>query len=282
MNLRKNDFECHAAESHDVCYYLYPSKLENLDKFGIPKNITKRDDKYIIKHGSSICFASLSRELVQNKGNVDRFVYLLKNRSILLTQNEIHKWLDICIKAKALPDYMKEESDTERNRYILKLDPAMKPSMLFIQVTCIRWIQETPIFVKNMIALVNKYHVSFYLAWLVASRMSMGNSWHNIVSNCAQYGQNIGKVLENSTYDAASARGIRNLMVHPDKFDKRSINKMGENADFQATEKVYAAKPKVGAKSTVHIKHITNSALSKAIEAESDNDLKSVLKKING
>ena len=282
MNLRKDDFKCHSAENHDVCYYLYPSKLENLDEFGIPKNITKRNDKYIVKHGSTICFAYLAKELARNRGNVDRFVYLLNNRSILLTQNEIHKWLDICIKAKALPDYMKEESDTERNRYILKLDPSMKPSMLFIQVTCIRWIQETPIFVKNMIALINKYHMSFYLAWLVASRMSIGNSWHNIVSNCAQYGQSIGSILKDSTYDAASARGIRNLLVHPDKFDKRSINKMAEDADFQATEKVYAAIPKVGAKSTVHIKHITNSVLNEAIESESDNDLKKVLMKING
>ena len=282
MNLKKGDFKSSTGENHHVCYYLYPNKIDNVDKFGIPKNITKRDDKYIIKHGSNICFASLAAELARNRGNVDRFVYLLKNSNILLTQNEIHEWLDICIKAKALPDYMRKESDTEHNRYILKLDPDMKPSMLFIQLTCIRWLQEAPRFVKNMISLVNKYHMSFYLAWLVASRMSIGNSWHNIVSNCAQYGQSISSILKDSTYDVAAARGIRNLLVHPDKFDNRSINKMGRNADFQATDKVLTAMPKLGDRSAVHIEHITNSALNDARESGSDGDIKNVLKKING
>jgi len=281
MNLDKSDFKHSSGENHHVCYYLYPSKSDNVDEFGIPNNITKRDDKYIIKHGSTICFASLVRELERNRGNVDRFVYLLKNSSILLTQNEIHEWLDICIKTKALPDYMRKESDTERNRYILKLDPDMKPSILFIQITCIRWLQEAPRFVKNMIALVNKYHISFYLAWPIASRMSIGNSWHNIVSDCAEYGQSISSILRDSKYDVSAARGIRNLLVHPDKFDKRSINKMAGNADFLATEKVRVAMPKLGRKSVVHIEHMTNSALNEAIEAGSNSDIKNVLKKIN-
>ena len=281
MNLEKDDFKSSSSEVHNVCYYLYPSKIDEVDTFGIPKKITKRIDKYIIKHGSLICFASLVKELVQNRGKVDRLVYLLKNSSILLTQNEIHEWLDMCIKAKALPDYMRKESDTKRNRYILKLDPDMKLSILFIQLTCIRWLQEAPRFVNNMISLVNKYHVSFYLAWLVASRMSIGNSWHNIISDCAQYGQNIPDILKNSAYDVAVARGIRNLLVHPDKFDERSVNKMGRNADFLATEKVRVAMPKLGDKSAVHIEHMTNSALNEAIESESVSDIKNVLKKIN-
>jgi hypothetical protein len=280
MNLEGKDFKSSSNESHSVRYYLYPSELGDVDKFGIPKDITKREDKYIIEHGSNICFASLSNELVRNRGKVDRFVYLLRNRSILLTQHEVHEWLNICIKAKALPNYMRKESDTERNRYILKLDPDMKPSMLFIQITCIRWIQEAPIFVKNMVMLVNKYHVSFYLAWLVASRMSIGNSWHNIVGGGAQYGQNISSILKDSTYNVASARGIRNLMAHPNKFDKRSINKMGKNDEFNATEKVASAMPKINPAPMVHIKHVTNSDLNEAIESKSDDALKKMIHKV--
>ena len=281
MNLEKADFKNSASEVHRVRYYLYPSDIDNVDGFGIPKSIGKRNDKYIIRHGSNICLATLLRELAQNKDRVDRFVYLLENRSISLTQNEISEWLDICTKAKALPKYIKKESDTERNRYILKLESSTKLSMLFIQITCIRWIQEAPIFVKNMIALVNKYHMSFYLAWLVASRMSIGNSWHNIVSDSARYGQTIDKVLKDSTFDVSSACGVRNLILYTDKFDKRSIGKLCRSADFEATEYVHSASPKLRSESVLHIKHMTNNALNKAIKSESDDDLEDVLTELD-
>jgi len=278
MNLKAEDFASSCNESHNVCYYLYPDDIKDVDKFGIPNNITKRDDHYIIKHGSTICFAGLLGELKRNKGKINRLVYILAPKSSELTKDETVKWLNMCIKAKALPNYIKKESDVAGNRYVLKIDPSLRLSVMFIYLTCIRWLQEAPIFVRNMLKLVGKYNMNFYISWLVASRMSMGNTWHNIVIYGSEYGQSINGVLTKCELDIAIACGIRNLLAAPKEFDKYVVGRIGNG--FNATGNITTAKPNLGLNSTVHMRNIANEELNKAMSSKTNKNLENVLNKL--
>lgn len=280
MNLDQKDFKSNAYETHKVRYFLYPNNVNNVDKFGIPNNISKRSgEDGIVKHGSTICFAHLLSECRKNKKS-DMLVYSLYNGSIALTGAEAEEWLDICVKAKALPDYIKEISDIEGNRYILKIDTELNISILYIYLTCIRWIQEAPTFVKNMLKLVNKYNINFYIAWLIASKMSIGNTWHNIVSYGSDYGQTISSLFKESTYDVAVACGIKNLLLNPSKFGSKHCLGSAKNYDFEASEGVNKAKPKLKGKTTLNIKQVTDDELNKAMDDKTTKSLEALLIKI--
>jgi hypothetical protein len=281
MELKKEDFKEGILEKYNVRYYLYPSSIDDTDEFGIPNNIDRRSEKCILKNSNYVCFSGLLSVIRRNKNKIDRMVYTLVNENIkLLSANEIERWIDLCIEARALPDYIKKESDVKHNRYIIKLEPRLTPSVLYIHLTCLRFIQEVPIFVHNILQLIDKYNMNFYLAWLVSSRMSIHNSWHNIVPYTIDYGSSISKILDGkkNIFNVFLARGLKNLLLNPSKFDDRSIYE--GPSSFLASNTIIKASPKTVAGCKFNIKHITNKRLNRSIDAKTNRPIINAVKSI--
>lgn len=292
--LNANDFYSGKGETHSVNYHLYSSKIKSLDKFDIPRGLNKVKtvngercyEKSIIScRKNEICFGSLLVEI--GKAKTDRFVYILKkSREPQLSTNEKVKWLDICLKVGALPEYIKS-SDIKTDRYVIKLDDSLPPSLLYIYLTCIRWIQECPEFVKNMIILTDKYKINFHLAWLISSLFSVRNSYHNIVPYGYTYGKGLDLIIVNSKINVSIARGLRNFLENPTKYDERKCTKIAMNLHgFLAAENIRKASDveegplninrnqyKFNSDFLIAINKTLNPKLNKAIESESKEDL---------
>lgn len=287
QKLDTNDFCLGKGENHTVNYYLYSGRMKNLDKFDVPKSLSKakadvarnaydRDKKYykkpVRKYG--VCFASLLREVSDAKGEVNRLVYVLnKSRQPQLLENEKIRWLNMCVKAKALPDYIKS-SDIRGGRYVIRLDDQLPPSLLYIYLTCIRWIQECPEFIKNMLILVDKYNMSFYLAWLVSSCFSINNTWHNIVPYGYCYRGGLESIINNDKINLTTARGFKNFLSNPTKHDKRSCMKSADRS-FLAEQNIQKASDigkdlsKTDKAFLINVSQTSDLKLTKAIESES-------------
>jgi len=269
QKLDVKDFLLGKGENHNVNYHLYSSKIESLDKFDIPKSLDKAGkgpkcyEGSIISSHRGVCFTGLLRNISKTK---NRLVYILnKSRSPQVSEDEKIRWLDICVKAKALPDYIRN-SDIKRDRYVIKLDSPLSPSLLYIYITCLRWIQECPEFVKNMLILIDKYRINFYTAWLVASCFSVSNTWHNIVPHGCCYRGGLASIIDKDEVNIAAARGFRNFLKDPTKYDKRVCIKSAD-ATFLAETNVREASDIFGGNFLMNISRILDSKLNGAMES---------------
>jgi len=67
--------------------------------------------------------------------------------------------------------------------YLVPLHKDIDINHLYVCLTSLRMIREFPKFVENMLMLNKESEIDFYLAWLISSKISVGNGCHNIVPN---------------------------------------------------------------------------------------------------
>ena len=95
-----------------------------------------------------------------------------------LTDDEVRAWIKLCVENKLLdeiPDYFFKH-------YIVCLDlEKYCLPRLYIQLCALRYIQESPYFVRAMLKLVNDGGVGFFTAIMLATKVGIMNNGHHII-----------------------------------------------------------------------------------------------------
>ena len=158
-------------------YYLYIEEGEDIT----PINDIKDINKEYFKNTNTACFSGLTTYL-RDDIKANRLIYLPKciERKESPNKSDIPKWIKLCQKNGFLPKDMWYDMDKEY--YVIKLYKELSPDTLYIYLTSLRMFQEDVGFPKTMLKLVNKYNLNFYVAWVVSSRLCVGNGGHNIIS----------------------------------------------------------------------------------------------------
>jgi len=243
--------------NHYVEYYLYYEDSDDIDPNYKPKEE--------IKNSNSICFANLLYEI--KKYGVNRIRYSIKDKfRHNLTDEEKLEWTKIAKRNLALPDYVTEES-------VLKNEPVLKivdisPSLLYVYLSSLRVMKENPWFVRAMIYMVSGCRMDFCLAWVIASKLIITNSWHNIV----QVGINqYEPKSEQTKINISSVIGLKRYLANPSKYDKRKLTSDRFNCHNTISSICKLER-------YMDMNEIPNSNLTKAIRSKTD---KTALKYIN-
>ena len=231
--LEFKDIEQGRSNEYDVNYILYVDKVKGTKIYRNP--ILTHNGA---KNNNRSCFGSLGYQL-DDKANpkYNRLIYILKSKKKpsvehIIPSLDIRKaYVDLCVKYKTLPDCIKLEN-IKLNKYVIKLDDKnLTPSLLYIYLCSLRMIQECPIFVKDMVNLVHKHNISFYLAWGIASKLGTSNTAHNV----AYFGSTGGitpKDISRIFVNIKKCRGLMKYLQNPCKYDTKKIcNKTSIRSD---------------------------------------------------
>jgi len=222
--LVEKDIENGRNNSYDVNYILYIDKDKGTKIYEDPIKTHSGE-----KNTNHACFGRLGY-MLSNKANpkYNRLIYILKSKRKPAVSNTIpslnirKSYVDLCIKYKTLPSYI-ELSNIKLNKYVIKLDDKnLTPSLLYIYLCSLRMIQECPLFVKNMVNLVHKHNISFYLAWGISSKLSTSNTAHNL----AYFGSSGGITSNNLNHvhiNIKKCRGLARYLQNPRKYDTKKM-----------------------------------------------------------
>jgi hypothetical protein len=215
----KIDVTWDGSNDYDIHYILYEEDGDDIDEKRLK---TIETAKGSVKNTNHACFGSLSEEIKENK-KTNRIAFLLNNCVDDLPKNYLYDWVNLCKANKTVPAYITETMIAKRSP-ILKLT-GVSPSLLYIYLTSLRMPQEYPDFVKVMFYIMKNYPImDFYTAWVVASRLGVSNSGHNIMEVGLQYGtksDDFGDLVVPVKYIV----GLRKYIEDPTKYDNRPMRK---------------------------------------------------------
>lgn len=252
-----------------IAYRLY--KSDN-DKIEIPDNTYKTisADTKAVTH--SVCFADIGRFMSENPNRL--LLHLGRIRDVL-SKNDVLKFFDICKKHNALPEYINEEC-VDKKGAVIRLDSKVSPSLLYVYLCVLRMAEEQPGFTTNMLKLY-EMGLPFSICWVIASAVSISNSWHNIVSISRDtagraYTDREWNAFKVKELNVSVAVAIQRYFKNPALFDKRCLVNMSDYADhgFECEQHILAssALPRVNATS----KQLVHELLCKAVDAENDDE----------
>jgi len=221
------DVKPHLGRSVCIRFYLYKSESTKVP--------SKEEISTFTKNGITACFSELPHVINGMQKTYNRMVYIFGNNTSCTPYEQRVEWIDISIKNHALPSYILE-SDIKENKYVFQLDEKnLSPSLIYIYLTTIRVMSEEPGFVENMLALIKNYHMSYYLAWMFASKISHNNSNHNLLPVARNSGivDDINKI---KGLNLRYALGLKAYLSDPYRFDKRSVYSGERNNIFRILE----------------------------------------------
>lgn len=206
----------------------------------VPKSVKKEFGSEI---RSDVCFARMKNEFVSHtkassspyeNPKLDRVRLPIPNRVYYkavkdqratpeLTESEKHKWIVMCKENKMLPDYV-PLSTAKTEEVVLDLDN-LTPSILYLYLSSVRNLTETPGFVRGMIRLVSKLEMNFFVAHVFLSNIFITNSGHHIINRSKSYGYNSkdSKPEKMTKLSVNLMIGIRRMVNDPLKYDERSL-----------------------------------------------------------
>lgn len=211
----------------------------------VPKSV-KREFGSEIR--SDVCFARMKNEFISHtrkssspyeNPKLDRVGLPIPNRVYYkavkddiatpeLTESEKHKWIVMCKENKMLPDYV-PLSTAKTEEVVFDLDN-LTPSILYLYLSSVRNLTETPGFVRGMVRLVSKLQMNFFVAYVFLSNIFITNSGHHIINRSKSYGYN-SKELNPEKMKKLSVDlmiGIRRMVNDPTKYDERPLfNRLG-------------------------------------------------------
>ena len=240
------------SNHNSVTYYLYKQK-ESLTT--IPKHVDK-----FYQNQNTACFSGLSDTLRNKDDRYNRILYeqykKQGNNVPLSSPKEIEAWIKLCQKYKVLPKNL--IVDIPNFRYVIPLNKNMDINILFIYLTALRMIQESPGFVTNMLSLNRKTKLNFFVAWLLCSKVSMQNSNHNIVS---PYSGGINREIEKiSGIDIREAYNLKKLIK--DRLAKAESH-IYKGTHWRVSHQVYNSSNR----HTVTIQELSNPLITKYMNA---------------
>lgn len=206
------------SQGHVMKYCVY---TEDGDVITMVKNPDK-EFKNIQWNNNGVCFASLIRD-VQKLKIVNRVMYFIQDGDYKnkLDDQEKADWVTIAKHGWVLPGYVTEDDVLSGTPVIKLVD--VNPSLLYIYLSSLRVIQENPSFVRAMLYLVAVYRMNFCAAWVLASRLVITNSWHNIVEIGRYYCQKNEDDINELDIEIRFVIGLQRYMKDPWKYDSRTL-----------------------------------------------------------
>lgn len=206
------------GNSFRTTYWLYKSEsMEILDK--IPEPFTHNN--------GTACFSSLPSYLQGKEAIYNRMLYVIEDTGIrekIVQPDERILWVKLSIANRTLPSYILSNKMIESNKYVIKLDEeGLSPSLLYVYLCTLRVMRDDPEFVRNILTLVDKYRMSYYLAWDFASKFSHSATGHNLVPHSRSGGIVDSDVNKIKSISLKYALTLKAYLQNPQEYDKRSI-----------------------------------------------------------
>ncbi len=217
----------------------------------VPKSVKKEFGSEI---RSDVCFARMKNEFISHtrastnvyeNPKLDRVKLPIPNRVYYkavkdkiatpkLAESEKHKWIVMCKENKMLPDYV-PLSTAKTEEVVLDLDN-LTPSILYLYLSSVRNLTETPGFVRGMIRLVSKLQMNFFVAYVFLSNIFITNAGHHIISRSKSYGYKAKdpKPEKMTKISVDLMIGIRRMVNDPLKHDERLLFNRKGKCDWQS------------------------------------------------
>jgi len=183
--------------------------------------LTKDDDIEDKKLTKGYCFSDLLKMLKNNKEH-DRVHYKMEEDSgqgVKLTKQEKHKWVELCVEHKTMPEYITKDNIDKKVMIINVDDENITPSLIFIYLCCFRYFREDPGFIRAVVYLVSKYKMNYYAAFVFASRVCMSYDLHHILGIVRQYAEKFD--INTVTVPLHIITGLVRIVNDPKKYDTR-------------------------------------------------------------
>jgi len=248
-------------------YYIYTS-----DSMDIPSHedlFEKINSGEAWKNSNTLCFAELknNKRAVEYLNKSNRFVYFIKKNRVHIDDKDIETWVELCIKNKMLPSYVKKESIKEK-AIVLDISSSIKmnPSLLYIYLSSFRFISEDTNFVKATLIMTEKYKIPFLLSWVFASRAYIHNTGHSFADiGRISYLEDAEQFVKTASVPMVYLIGIKRYLKEPSKYDKRKIDDV---CFFNAHSMIRAAGS--GFNKSILLKDIKNEHLHKLFRTRSE------------
>lgn len=166
------------------------------------------------------CFSDLLSMLEHNRDH-DKVYYKMeedRDQEVKLKEEEKHRWLELCVKYKTMPEYLTAE---HIDRKVMELEVAedLTPSLIFLYLCCFRYLREDPGFTRAVAYLVDKCGMDYYAAFVLASRVCLNYQLHHVVSMIREYGEKPD--LEKVTIPLHLIIGLARFVEDPREYDPR-------------------------------------------------------------
>jgi hypothetical protein len=275
-----SDVKPYLSNSMHITFYLYKSES------------IKAPDKILdtfTNNKISACFSEVPYALKGKKDTYNRLLYIFGETHNYMECTAYDKriiWINESIKNHTLPEYILE-SDIKNNKYVIQLDEdKLSPSLLYIYLTTLRVMDEDPGFVENMLVLINNYQISYYLAWILASKISHGNSNHNLIPISRNGGITETNVNKVSGLNIRYALSLKAYLSDPHGYDTRSVYSGDKGNIFRTLEDSlvrYKIKRPDGSYTdvcNVNAPYLLSNVIERLMKVDSSKEINSIISEI--
>lgn len=167
------------------------------------------------------CFSDLLKMLKDNTDHSKIYYNMEEDKlqSVKLTKLEKHKWVELCVKHKTMPEYITKDDVDKKIMIIDVNDKRITPSLIFIYLCCFRYFREDPGFIKAVVYLVEKCKMNYYAAFVFASRVCINYDLHHILGVVRKYSEKID--IDKVTIPLHTIIGLVRIVNDPNKYDSR-------------------------------------------------------------
>jgi len=217
------------------------------------------------------CFCSLLSMLKKNDED-DRIYYKMEEDEhckIKLTNQEKHRWIELCVANKTMPDYITIE-DADKKIMVLEITEDLTPSLIFIYLCCFRYYREDPGFIRAVVYLVDKCEMDYYAAFVLATRVCMGYDLHHFLTRIRRYGDK--PKIEDVVVNLNDIIGLSRFLRDPKKYDSRSARSHKSGGSFNQFQCASTIEGISTLNHKCRVQDLFDPDVLKAIYAETDAD----------
>lgn len=184
-------------------------RTESKTKLQIPKPMPAKI--------TNVCFSGLIG-ICNNANKHNRIYYKprLEPDKNILTKDCAKEWIVIAVKNGLLPEYVKP-SGIDKG-FVLNLDN-LSPSLLYVYLCMIRFVEEDPDFVRSTVYLVSKKKMNMYAAIVIGTMLMCSNSGHHFFRFTKQFGVNPN--INRCSVDLKYMISLKRFIDNSKKYDKR-------------------------------------------------------------
>jgi hypothetical protein len=218
--------------------------------------------------------------LRDSSGKADRLHFTCSGYDEL-SEEESRRWFELIRKHKMIPKYLKVTIKNKKTSMIIRIK-GLPLSLLYAHISTVRFTREEPGFVRTMLHLVDKFKMDFYAAYVLSSKIRIGNSWHNIIP----MGSYCPDKIDPNEIDVPFEymRALYLFFKNPKKYDERSSDGVTSyTSDYSSNriEKLARSISRAVGKIPLKGKDLFDPAIAKAIRAQTNPEAKKYLRKVN-
>ena len=212
-NLLKRGMCKHSA--NNVCYGLSKEELKDLPDSTDEEKIKKSMD---IAKFNQACYSSLPGNVSSKHRTVYTQMKFEDKLKKFLSKDEMIRWLELAIEHKLLPEDFDIKKSLQHEGYIVAafdINKTKLMSLLYIYLSTVRYIKESPTFVRTVLTLVEDKKLDFFVAITAASYYCMERNIHHVVPISAGYP--VPGPYKTAQYALHHAKALRIFLDAPEK-----------------------------------------------------------------